>query len=69
MLQNIRKYGDNCIYIEGLLSIKEQVELWQQVVKTSKCYKETQARNSKSNFRKIINIGCKTKKWKNKVLF
>eukprot|EP01084_Bolivina_argentea_P201248 344032_1 len=65
--RTIHKYQYNCIRIENLLSIDEQIKLWKHVTDLSSHYKETQARNSKSNFRKIINIGCKTKKWKNKI--
>ena len=66
-MSKVHKYQENCIYIEGLLPITEQIKLWQHVIELSSKYKETQARNGKSNFRKIIHISCKAKKWKDKV--
>ena len=63
----IKKYHKNCILIKRLLSIEEQINLWKQVINLTCHFQETQTKNAKSNFRKIINMRCTTKKWKNKV--
>lgn len=67
MEPRIIKLAENCIRIESFLSLEEQISLWEKVLNDKKQFKESQARNNKSKFTKILNIKCTTKKWKNNI--
>ncbi|ETO14529.1 hypothetical protein RFI_22839 [Reticulomyxa filosa] len=57
----------NVILLRDVLTIPQQVQLWKCIQESSRHYKETRARNAKSNFIKVLSFSTDAKKWKNKI--
>eukprot|EP01084_Bolivina_argentea_P007856 14749_1 len=54
---NIHQYQQNCIHIKNLLSIDEQIKLWNNVNLLSSNYKIKHKLNDRCNFYKLLNNG------------
>ena len=51
---NINKYQHNCIHIENLLSVDDQIKLWHHVKVLSVGYTQKHKKNDRCNFYKLF---------------